>query len=365
MPERGSDARPDTGPGSNRLPDLAAAIKRTYAAFQGHVRRSVEDALRLGNLLSEAKELLGHGRFMGWVEQNCHVKHRRVNDFMRFAREVRECNIKLAQIANLSVGAALDAVQREANQRDGRRQGQEDLLSDQKWRAPTRDPLAREKREQRVNNREWQQRVSAKSGVQVLHLKRPQADQALRLKWFTETGEKHTYYIWRSTKNYAHTQYEADLFEYIHLCYTQHFLVAEGNHHYSMEPVRWLSAPPKWIPTDVEVEQETWDIGEVGTQILEEWRASLIIAEGEVHAAKRAADPEYNVHMRQKLMGNREESTSAAQASASATRASDEPTPARPRRENPYSDPAYAERRRAALEQRIADAKAHEEDTDG
>jgi len=53
----------------------------------GHLRQSLEKAIRLGELLTEQKASLKHGEFTGWIKDNLPFTDRTARNYMRLYRE--------------------------------------------------------------------------------------------------------------------------------------------------------------------------------------------------------------------------------------------------------------------------------------
>jgi len=53
------------------LDQLKAAINATHAGLLTALRRTTDEAVKVGKLLLAAKKLVGHGKFEPWVEDNC------------------------------------------------------------------------------------------------------------------------------------------------------------------------------------------------------------------------------------------------------------------------------------------------------
>jgi hypothetical protein len=88
---------------SNSLTDLAARIKAEHREVGSSVRRGLEHAINAGELLQEAKDLVGYRNWMSWVKKYCAIPHRTVNLYMRLAKHKSE----IGNVANLSVREAI------------------------------------------------------------------------------------------------------------------------------------------------------------------------------------------------------------------------------------------------------------------
>ena len=96
------------------LPDLAAAIDCEHQAAVGAARSAVEHAIECGKLLLEAKTVVGHGAWLGWVKTNCTFGQRTAQGYMRLARELPRLDETNAQrVADLSLRDALGTLARQ------------------------------------------------------------------------------------------------------------------------------------------------------------------------------------------------------------------------------------------------------------
>src|SRR5262249_48327059 len=88
------------------LNDLAERIKAEQENDRLHARATVEHAFRVGLLLLEAKQMIGHGHWSDWLHIHCDLSERSAQNYMRLARN-RE-NPQLA--ADLTIDGALKAL---------------------------------------------------------------------------------------------------------------------------------------------------------------------------------------------------------------------------------------------------------------
>jgi hypothetical protein len=96
---------------SNPLPDLAVRIRSEYEKARQSARASIEHALRVGELLLEAKVLVQHGEWSGWLQRNCDLSERMAQGYMRLARHLRDHpNTKLVSDLDLTIKDALKAL---------------------------------------------------------------------------------------------------------------------------------------------------------------------------------------------------------------------------------------------------------------
>jgi hypothetical protein len=91
--------------------DLAARIQAAHEAAQSAMRSAVIHAVEAGRLLMEAKKLVRHGNWTGWLKQNCEFSERTAQGYIRLARELSKlAEPKAQRVADLSLREALKAV---------------------------------------------------------------------------------------------------------------------------------------------------------------------------------------------------------------------------------------------------------------
>jgi Protein of unknown function (DUF3102) len=95
--------------GSNRLPVLAADIRRHHAAVGEAVGNAVRYAIKAGEALIEAKKAVGHGNWLPWLREHCEISERTAQTYMRLAKHEDEIEIR-SEPADLTIEKALDAL---------------------------------------------------------------------------------------------------------------------------------------------------------------------------------------------------------------------------------------------------------------
>jgi len=80
-------------------------IVRLHSEVAGHLRQSLEKAIRIGQLLTEQKQASGHGEFGLWLEANIPFTDRTARNYMRLYRE--RDRIKTETISDLKGAYAL------------------------------------------------------------------------------------------------------------------------------------------------------------------------------------------------------------------------------------------------------------------
>ncbi len=80
-------------------------IVRLHSEVVDHLRQSLEKAIRIGQLLSEQKQVLKHGEFIPWLEANIPFTDRTARNYMRLYRE--RDRIKTETVSDLKGAYAL------------------------------------------------------------------------------------------------------------------------------------------------------------------------------------------------------------------------------------------------------------------
>jgi hypothetical protein len=91
---------------SNRLPVLAAEIRRAHADVQEAAKTAAEHAIRAGHALIEAKKLVKHGEWLPWLREHCALPERTAQLYMRIAKS----GLESATDADLGLQAAAKAM---------------------------------------------------------------------------------------------------------------------------------------------------------------------------------------------------------------------------------------------------------------
>jgi hypothetical protein len=63
--------------------DRTAEIQRELAELNNTLKMSVQKAIRIGELLTEQKEIVGHGLFIQWIESNLDISTNTVERYMK------------------------------------------------------------------------------------------------------------------------------------------------------------------------------------------------------------------------------------------------------------------------------------------
>jgi hypothetical protein len=124
---------------SNRLGDLAARIAAEHEAAGAATRKTLQHAITAGELLIEAKDRVGHGRWENWLKKTCNVPPRSATNYMKLAegREILEKN-QIGIAADLTIRAALRLLKpktkkAESSDRPKKKPATERILSSLTW----------------------------------------------------------------------------------------------------------------------------------------------------------------------------------------------------------------------------------------
>jgi hypothetical protein len=81
----------------NLTHDRTAEIQREIADLNSALKMSVQKAIRIGELLTEQKEIVGHGLFLSWLKDNIDISERSAQMYMKLF----SYKDKTAEIADL------------------------------------------------------------------------------------------------------------------------------------------------------------------------------------------------------------------------------------------------------------------------
>ncbi len=91
---------------SNRLPILAAEIRKAHAGVEDAARTAAEHAIEAGTALIEAKALVKHGEWLPWLKEHCEISERTAQLYMKIVR----LGFKSETVADLGIKAAAKAI---------------------------------------------------------------------------------------------------------------------------------------------------------------------------------------------------------------------------------------------------------------
>jgi hypothetical protein len=83
--------------------ELAKSIKEKHSMMLSSFRSSVTHAMDVGDLLTEAKKRVGHGKFEAWCATHCQLSPRTARRYMGMAKDRAKIEAQLAaKTANLA-----------------------------------------------------------------------------------------------------------------------------------------------------------------------------------------------------------------------------------------------------------------------
>jgi hypothetical protein len=85
--------------------DAAAEIIRLHAEILAAARTTIQKAIRIGELLLQEKQRVGHGKWLPWIKANVGFSERTVRNYIR-VYDNRD-RLKSANVADLSDAYAL------------------------------------------------------------------------------------------------------------------------------------------------------------------------------------------------------------------------------------------------------------------
>ncbi len=90
-------------PNKMTVEELATTIKSKVSTMLFNYKSSIERAMEVGDLLTEAKARVGHGNFEAWIKDHCSMSYRSARRYMQMARDRSkiEPELKLANVASL------------------------------------------------------------------------------------------------------------------------------------------------------------------------------------------------------------------------------------------------------------------------
>jgi len=101
---------PENTPTPLDLPSLAAEVRACHEAVRDHIRASFTFACRAGELLATAKKVVGHGRWLNWIDQNCDLSEDQVERYIRCAKHRAAIEANSADVRNLTITEALKSI---------------------------------------------------------------------------------------------------------------------------------------------------------------------------------------------------------------------------------------------------------------
>jgi hypothetical protein len=152
------------------LDELAAQINAEHDECIAAFKRGLDHAMRAGDLLIQAKALVGHGKWMPWFRKHCpRMSERTAQVYMRLARH--RAQVESAGPAGLTIDSVLATLAWPSGWDDD--QPELPTLPPRtrapKWKNP---PLTKETEEDRRRNEERRERLRQKEAAEIARFKR-------------------------------------------------------------------------------------------------------------------------------------------------------------------------------------------------
>ena len=93
-----------------QLAATAVEIKQLHADVQDGLRQTLPKAIRIGELLTEAKPKIAHGHWLTWIEEHCDFDERVAQRYMRLAKHKGEIEANTIPVSYLGVKSATKAI---------------------------------------------------------------------------------------------------------------------------------------------------------------------------------------------------------------------------------------------------------------
>ena len=135
-----------------------------HQQIEGKLRSTVQDAIRAGELLTQAKDDLPHGAFLPWIEENCIFSQQTASRYMTLCKH----QSKLLSVSNLPEAykqvKQIESVKKQTENQKAFKRVQEYAKSGVKpegWRKNTDDRLYQEEKDRDERIRRFKERVEA------------------------------------------------------------------------------------------------------------------------------------------------------------------------------------------------------------
>ena len=135
-----------------------------HQQIEGKLRSTVQDAIRAGELLTQAKDDLPHGAFLPWIDKNCMFGDKTAERYMK----VFEHKGKIVTVSNLPEAyrqvKQIESVKKQTENQKAFKRVQEYVKSGIKpegWRKNTDDRLYQEEKDRDERIKRFKERVEA------------------------------------------------------------------------------------------------------------------------------------------------------------------------------------------------------------
>ena len=138
-------------------------LNELHQQIEGKLRSTVQDAIRAGELLTQAKDDLPHGAFLSWIEQNCVFARNTAFRYMQVFKYKDKCStVDHLQDAYKQVKQLESAEKHTERQKSYQRVGQyrKTGIKPDGWKRGTDDTLAKEEQDRDERIRRFKEKVA-------------------------------------------------------------------------------------------------------------------------------------------------------------------------------------------------------------
>ena len=141
-------------------------LNRLHGEIETSMRRTVEQAIRAGEILSKVKDRLAHGEFLPWIRANCSFSRKTADNY----RRLYDYSDKMARVANLQEAyrqiETIEKQDRQTEQQRAFRRVEQYRKTGQKpegWRRGTDDKLYQDQLDYEERMKDRQRRIESES----------------------------------------------------------------------------------------------------------------------------------------------------------------------------------------------------------
>lgn len=140
-------------------------LDRLHAEIMGSMRKTVDDAVRAGEILFTVKERVGHGSFIAWISKNCSFTEKTAERYMK----LKTYQSKIDSVTNLQDAykqiETLEAREKQTEENEARKRVNHYLETGERldgWRRGTDDKQAQELKASRERFAAFQEALEKK-----------------------------------------------------------------------------------------------------------------------------------------------------------------------------------------------------------
>jgi len=123
----------------------SAELNRLHQQIERSLRRTVQDAIRAGKILTTVKDSLDHGEFLPWIEENCRFSDETARKYMGLFRHQNKIQSSWNLQDAYQKVAQIETAEKQSEEKKARVRVMEYLKTGKKpdgWRRGTDDKLA-------------------------------------------------------------------------------------------------------------------------------------------------------------------------------------------------------------------------------